>query len=75
MQLIANLLFLLSGVIIINSAPFDEKLKPGSQEVRDNPEESAVHHISPIIPLLTSGNFIKARRHGFCVRRLSFSPG
>lgn len=74
MHALVSVVFFFLGVILINSAPFEVKLKPRSQEMQES-EESAAQHNSPRIPLLISRHFIKARNNGFCLRRLSFSLG
>ena len=75
MHLISSLLFFALGAILINSAPFDQKLKTGSQEVKDLSEISAFRQNSPILPLTTFRDFIKGHSHDFCFRRLALSLG
>ena len=75
MRLIVNVISFAFGFILISSAPFDEKLKSGSQDMRQSSEESAVQQSRSMIPLVASRHFIKARTHGFCFRRLSFLLG
>lgn len=72
---ISSLLCFALGAILINSAPFDQKLKTGSQEVKDLSEISAVRQNSPILSLITFRDFIKGHNHGFCFRRLALSLG
>ncbi|CAH3178782.1 unnamed protein product [Porites evermanni] len=73
MHLISSLLCFALGAILINSAPFDQKLKTGSQEVKDLSEISAVRQNSPILSLTTFRDVIKGHSHGFCFRRLALS--
>ncbi|KAM7441026.1 hypothetical protein ABFA07_009839 [Porites harrisoni] len=73
MHLISSLLCFALGAILINSAPFDQKLKTGLQEVKDLSEISAFRQNSPILSLTTFHDFIKGHSHGFCFRRLALS--
>lgn len=75
MHLISSLLCFTLGAILINSAPFDQKLKTGSQEVKDLSEISAFRQNSPILSLTTFRDFIKGHSYGFCFRRLALSLG
>lgn len=68
---------LASGIILINAEPLEEKRQSGSVEMRDSSEDPLLSFYKGApgtqrndpIPLV--GLVIKARSHGYCLRRLS----
>lgn len=77
MHFALNLFILTTGIILINCEPLEENLQSGSEEIRDSSEDPMVSFYkggpgaqrNDPIPLL--GLAIKARSHGYCLRRLS----
>ena len=77
MHLVVNLYILALGVILINCELLEENLQTGSVEMRDSFEDPMVSSYkggpgaqqNNPIPLF--GLAIKARSHGYCLRRLS----
>lgn len=70
MNLVVNLFILASGIILINAEPLEEKLQSGSEDPLLSFYKGApgTQRNDPI-PLV--GLVIKARSHGYCLRRLS----
>jgi len=77
MHLLLNLCTLAIGVILINCESLEENLQSGLVAMRDSPEDPIASSYkgdpgaqrNDPIPLV--GFAIKARSHGYCLRRLS----
>lgn len=70
MHLLVKLYILAIGVILINCEPLEENVQSGSVEMRDSSEDPMISsYKGGPIPLV--GLAIKARSHGYCLRRLS----
>lgn len=77
MYLVVNLLILTIGISLINCEPREENLQSGSEGMRDSSEDPMVSFYkggpaaqrNDPIPLVSLA--IKARSHGYCLRRLS----
>lgn len=77
MHLLLNLYTLAIGVILINCEPLEKNLQSGSVKMRDSSEDTIASSYkrgpgaqrNDPIPLVSFA--IKARSHGYCLRRLS----
>ena len=77
MYLVVNLFILAVGIILINAEPLEEKLQSGSVQMRDSSEDPMLSFYKEALgtqrndPIPLVGLVIKARRHRYCLRRLS----